>query len=219
VDCSHCKYHAQNRRIERRIKFLTLKFLKSFQFLFQLTRLLQAINGKVYFPLLFIAATTTPLQGMQLQPFRGESGFAMLLAPWFHFLTLYLISMCSGLPNFLVYLYPRYRKARKEKPEAGVVAWLKSSIAPDAPVSSTTCLHGVSCLTLNCTLTTSCGFCNTTTMQAAQSPYCFEPIQPNREPWQHRVTYFVQILSGVPHSDITILVQAVAPSRRMKRLI
>ena len=29
----------------------------------KITRLLQAINGKTYFPLLLIAATTTPLQG------------------------------------------------------------------------------------------------------------------------------------------------------------
>jgi hypothetical protein len=48
---------------------------------------LQTINGKVYFPLLLLAAMTTPRQ---------------------------------GLPNTLIYLGPKFRKLRKEWPEAGL---------------------------------------------------------------------------------------------------
>jgi hypothetical protein len=48
----------------------------------QLTRILQTVNGKVYFPLLLIAAMTTPMQ---------------------------------GLPNFLVYLRPRWQSKRLQR--------------------------------------------------------------------------------------------------------
>ncbi|CAB9519452.1 expressed unknown protein [Seminavis robusta] len=93
---------ANKRRRSREVANQSLRYAGSFYFTWialTLTRLLQAINGNTYFPLLIIAAATTPLQ---------------------------------GLPNFLVYLYPRYKKARKEMPNAGVLECFKSSIAPAA---------------------------------------------------------------------------------------
>lgn len=51
---------------------------------YQTTRLLQTINGKVYYPLLLAAAITIPLQ---------------------------------GIPNGLVYLYPRYQTIRQRHRE------------------------------------------------------------------------------------------------------
>ena len=67
----------------------------------QVTRLIQTIDdGKVYYPLLLIAAITVPVQ---------------------------------GLPNFLVYLMPRYTKVKKEMPKAGLIKWLQSSLAREPP--------------------------------------------------------------------------------------
>jgi hypothetical protein len=61
----------------------------------QLTRLIETINGKVYFPLLLIASMTTPMQ---------------------------------GLPNFVVYLAPKFRRLKRELPNAGVLNLVKRSL-------------------------------------------------------------------------------------------
>lgn len=62
----------------------------------QVTRLLQTVEGGVYYPLLLIAVITVPTQ---------------------------------GLPNFLVYLAPRYYRMQKRKPQGNVWVWFKESIS------------------------------------------------------------------------------------------
>ena len=56
--------------------------------------------------------------------------------PTFHTIVSHPVLLCasvpSGLPNFVVYLAPRFQRIRKEKPEIGLWAWVKSSIAPGA---------------------------------------------------------------------------------------
>lgn len=63
---------------------------------FQLTRLLSATRGELYYPLLLIAVITTPLQ---------------------------------GLPNVVVYLGPKYRKLKRQSPNAGFWRLVKGSVA------------------------------------------------------------------------------------------
>lgn len=53
------------------------------------------MSGKTYFPILLIAVTTVPMQ---------------------------------GLPNFMVYLGPRFLKARRERPSDGMFKWLHRSM-------------------------------------------------------------------------------------------
>ena len=43
----------------------------------------------------------------------------------------FTIDYNTGLPNLLIYLYPRYQKARQKMPGASVFAVLKCSIAPE----------------------------------------------------------------------------------------
>ena len=60
------------------------------------TRLIQTVNGRVYYPLVLIAAITVPMQ---------------------------------GLPNFVVYLRPKLRRARRRDPNAGWFNWVARSMA------------------------------------------------------------------------------------------
>jgi hypothetical protein len=39
------------------------------------------------------------------------------------------LTPCQGLPNFIVYWYPKYAKARRKNPSAGRLVWIRKALA------------------------------------------------------------------------------------------
>jgi len=65
-----------------------------------------------------------------IQTFNGKVHFSLLLIAA-------MMTPLQGLPNFIVYLAPRFAKLKRERPHAGFWNWVSGSLAPNEVQSST----------------------------------------------------------------------------------
>jgi hypothetical protein len=90
--------------------------LANAQLISKATRIIQQVNGRIYFPILVIAAIAVPLQGEQHWVVNSMPSCHIEATHFYFFL---------GLPNFLVYLAPRFKQLRDER----LWPWIRNSLS------------------------------------------------------------------------------------------